>query len=438
MMFESEGVVFASKEDQVVSSTYGGDSSSESMSSYDDPVSFDLKKKSMTHPTEEVGQGYMSPSQMPSTREPSPMPSSREASPMPATREASPEPLWNNITPSAWIEDLVAHHNQAQYARAPRASSRERPFLLQQAVPAQPPAQPPAMVFFQSEEAHGMNAMFVPTSPVHLAPMSAVPQAYPQPMQFPAPLPCVHRATPLDVPAEQTVPSKSKRARKQKAVTPPSAATETRAAPPTSQGSDFLANISGDKKEALCEYIKDFMTKKGLTSPAGYLIVDVLSNLWRDLFTREDQSIGWQDGKQRFVSLLRSAPKHFEVIDKGLPQGTQRVAIRRDPSAKKGSAPAPVPQSGAAAETAAPAASPAAESPQEQPAAATELAAAEPDAPAAEETAPVATADLSATDEAEADAATSEGADRTDASVEEGSAAAPKKLSWADVVRCGK
>jgi hypothetical protein len=130
--------------------------------------------------------------------------------------------------------------------------------------------------------------------------------------------------------SEKTVQSKSKVARsktsKQKVVGQPKK-TET---PAPCMGDDFLKNISEQKREALCAYIYDLMTRKGLTSPAGYLVVDVISNVWRDMFTSDERAPSWAEGKQRFVSLFRSAPKYFEVLEKGLPAGTIRVAIRRN------------------------------------------------------------------------------------------------------------
>ena len=102
---------------------------------------------------------------------------------------------------------------------------------------------------------------------------------------------------------------------KTKAAAPPKAAAE----PPNLRDmlslSSEYADFNEEKREVLCEYIYSFMTGKGMDSPGGYLVVDVLSNVWRDLFSRYDPSMTWKVGKQRFITLLRSAPKYFEVLE---------------------------------------------------------------------------------------------------------------------------
>ena len=40
--------------------------------------------------------------------------------------------------------------------------------------------------------------------------------------------------------------------------------------------------MSAEQKEALCKYIYDVMLQKGFTSPDGYLLVDVLTEVWKD------------------------------------------------------------------------------------------------------------------------------------------------------------
>merc|ERR1719240_2413230 len=155
------------------------------------------------------------------------------------------------------------------------------------------------MVFFSPDHTHGMNPMFgvVTPNPIQHEPISAA-------AHMPLGMPLLHgplaSSAPVGMPAprqhylaehldpEQTVSSvqsKSKasrsKAQKQKVVQQ-SKKTET---PSTCKGDDFLKNLVEDKRETLCAYIYELMTAKGLTSPAGYLVVDVISNVWRDMFT---------------------------------------------------------------------------------------------------------------------------------------------------------
>ena len=112
---------------------------------------------------------------------------------------------------------------------------------------------------------------------------------------------------------------KSKAARpkgaKTKAAAPPKATAEPSNLREMLSPTTEYAHFDEEKREVLCEYIHNFMTGKGMDSPGGYLVVDVLSNVWRDLFSRYDPSMTWKIGKQRFITLLRSAPKYFEVLE---------------------------------------------------------------------------------------------------------------------------
>lgn len=492
------------KEDQAFSSSTCGGSSAESVSSYDDSERFDLKLKRKDSVEEVVSgrgklhlqgrRGYFSPcgwvshttaskgqdvDQMSS--EQLQMPSTRENSPMPRTREASPEPLWESYSFNPCIptiDDLLARHNQVQAHTQSNVheSSSDRPLLLcdlapsaaNPAVQVQPPAfgspdHGPGMVnlLFGPDQGLGMGAAFPmpnnlggmppPMQPPAMAPpphmlsgMPAMPLPYPTPMQFQALPQCIplEVAAPCKVLVDPNLQSKPKpaRAKKQKAAvhSKPSGTTESRQAPPT--GDDILKNMSEDKREALCEYIYLFMTKKGLTSPAGYLVVDVLSNVWREMFTQDDASTGWQIGKHRFISLLRSSPKYFDVLDKNLPQGTIRVAIRKDIGENSKTAPVSAPAQPASTPAPAAPAAPAladdsvAAAVAGQPAAAPELqvtaeSSSEKEAPVQEETQEM--PELSASETEAADCVAAKALDD-----QLRSEAAPMK-SWADVVRSG-
>ena len=102
---------------------------------------------------------------------------------------------------------------------------------------------------------------------------------------------------------------------KTKAAAPPKAAAEPPNLREMLSPTTEYAHFDEEKREVLCKYIHNFMTEKGMDSPGGYLVVDVLSNMWRDMFPRYDPSMAWQVGKQRFITLLRSAPKYFELLE---------------------------------------------------------------------------------------------------------------------------
>jgi hypothetical protein len=86
--------------------------------------------------------------------------------------------------------------------------------------------------------------------------------------------------------------------------------------------------MSAEQKEALCKYIFDFMVKKNFTSQEGYLIVDVFSEVWKDM---GDSAEGWRVAQHRFGHLLRSSPKQFRLFRRGI-----RVANQCGWFARKG------------------------------------------------------------------------------------------------------
>jgi hypothetical protein len=89
-----------------------------------------------------------------------------------------------------------------------------------------------------------------------------------------------------------------------------------------------LSKMSGDQKAALAKYIFDFMVKKGFTSPEGYLIVDVFSEVWKEM---GDSAEGWRVAQHRFGHLLRSSPQYFRLFRRGI-----RVANQCGWFARKG------------------------------------------------------------------------------------------------------
>jgi len=78
-----------------------------------------------------------------------------------------------------------------------------------------------------------------------------------------------------------------------------------------------------DSKDELAKTIFDMMIKKGLTSPQGYMLLDVLSEVWSDLGINfaegtSQQYIG-QVAQSRFCALLSCATQYFEVYSKDIP-----------------------------------------------------------------------------------------------------------------------
>jgi hypothetical protein len=78
---------------------------------------------------------------------------------------------------------------------------------------------------------------------------------------------------------------------------------------------DTFSTLSDDKKEALAKYIYDLMLEKEFTSPDGYLLVDVLAEVWKDM---GDGATGGRIAQHRFAELLRFAPQYFELFRKGI------------------------------------------------------------------------------------------------------------------------
>jgi hypothetical protein len=86
--------------------------------------------------------------------------------------------------------------------------------------------------------------------------------------------------------------------------------------------------MSDEQKEAICKYIYDVMVEKDFTSPDGYLIVDVFSEVWKDV---GDSVEGWRVARHRFADLLRSAPQYFRLFRRSI-----RVANQCGWFARKG------------------------------------------------------------------------------------------------------
>jgi hypothetical protein len=77
----------------------------------------------------------------------------------------------------------------------------------------------------------------------------------------------------------------------------------------------WLDTMPAEKKDALCKYIYSIMVQKSYTSPDGYLIVDIFTEVWKDM---SESSEGSKVAQQRFCELLRSAPQYFTLFRKSI------------------------------------------------------------------------------------------------------------------------
>lgn len=74
-------------------------------------------------------------------------------------------------------------------------------------------------------------------------------------------------------------------------------------------------NLSEDQKEALCKYVYDIMLQKKFTSQEGYLVVDVFSEVSKDMGVSVQS---WRVAQSRFDNLLQSAPQYFRLFRKSI------------------------------------------------------------------------------------------------------------------------
>jgi hypothetical protein len=81
-------------------------------------------------------------------------------------------------------------------------------------------------------------------------------------------------------------------------------------------GDGVIDNLSSDKKEVICKYIYDLMVQKKFTNPDGYLIIDVCSEVLKEMGESNAQS--WRTSQARFADLLRCAPQYFRLFRKSI------------------------------------------------------------------------------------------------------------------------
>jgi hypothetical protein len=231
-------------------------------------------------------------------------PSSDQAE-MPSTREPSPEPMWNKPNPQYGCE-YMPHYNQVQQVfLVPNKQVQEvKPvaMMLPQFVPiAGYPEQ--HRLSFSSQPG---DAYLMPTSMA------------PQPKQ--ASLASNAKPEPKTGSSKQREPkatSKQQEDVRSKAVSKGKGQGSKKANGKNrdKQPGDTFSNLSEEKKQALAKYIYDLMVENGFTSPDGYLLVDVLTEVWKDM---GDGASGGRIAQHRFAELLRVAPQYFELFRKGI------------------------------------------------------------------------------------------------------------------------
>lgn len=211
---------------------------------------------------------------------------------MPSTREPSPEPMWNQA--NQYGMEYIPNHNQV--------------FMIPRDFP-------------QVPKVHAATMMTLPNYQSHVAYNSRLEQ----PRQSMTPPPGDMMFVPTPLPSAPTEPNRPKTNSKKQEEVPRSKSSKdkgkeskkqkNKARGEASAKGDGINNMSEENKAALTTYIYEFMVKSGFTSPDGYLLVDVLAELWKEM---GDGSSGGRIAQHRFAELLRAAPQYFELFRKGI------------------------------------------------------------------------------------------------------------------------
>jgi hypothetical protein len=215
---------------------------------------------------------------------------SADHSAMPSTREPSPEPLWNQA--NQYGMEYVPSHKQV--------------FMIPRDFP-------------QVPNVHAGTMMTMPNYQPHVAY-----NRLEQPRQSMTP-PSGHMIVPTTLPSAPTEPNRPKTNSKKQEEVPRSKSSKDKGKESKKQKNkargeasvkvNGITNMSEENKAALTKYIYEFMVKSRFTSPDGYLLVDVLEELWKEM---GDGSSGGRIAQYRFAELLRAAPQYFELFRKGI------------------------------------------------------------------------------------------------------------------------
>jgi hypothetical protein len=222
---------------------------------------------------------------------------------MPSTREPSPEPMWNHKA-SHYAGEYLPQYNQVYFVPGKQV----------------PEPKPVTMMYptFAPHNEHPMQRLNPTTLPR---------DAFLMPPSMPS---ATHPTTASRATNVLLEPKTSSKQREPKTTSKPQEEVRSKSASKGKQGSkksnvktraeavgkgDTFSNLSDDKKQALAKYIYDLMLEKEFTSPDGYLLVDVLAEVWKDM---GDGATGGRIAQHRFAELLRFAPQYFELFRKGI------------------------------------------------------------------------------------------------------------------------
>lgn len=241
-----------------------------------------------------------------------------DRSDMPSTREPSPEP------PVRKAEECVAGEIQSYGRHFPSESSVEpqwwapqmqhkKPIVL---IVPKPMFVPYAMIEqnecvatpFPIETKLTSSAAHMQSSTPPLGQGPSLPQTNPLPScsMLPVSAPELKRKSPLTQ-DKQTAAGHTKQI-------------DNAVSSKRRQDVGLFDNLSTDKKEALCKYIYVLMVEKKFTGPEGYLLVDVFSEVMKEL-GHEGRCGGGEmrrGAEQRFSDLLTSAPTYFKIFRKSI------------------------------------------------------------------------------------------------------------------------
>lgn len=222
---------------------------------------------------------------------------------MPSTREPSPEPMWNN--PGHYAGEYIPQYNQMYLMPGQQVPEQKGVAMMQY----------PNFVPIAPRNEHPMQRLH-PTTPqgdMFLMP-TALPSATHAPRASnakPEPKTSSKQREPKNASKQpEEVRSKTSKGKGQGSR---KANAKTRAE--VAANGDTFSNLSDEKKQVLGKYIYDLMLEKEFTSPDGYLLVDVLAEVWKHM---GDGATGGRIAQHRFAELLRSAPQYFELFRKGI------------------------------------------------------------------------------------------------------------------------
>jgi hypothetical protein len=264
---------------------------------------------------------------------------------MPSTREPSPEPLWRDaFQDNQWTEAHFAEQIQEQGQR-PRMASLEppaqweslnptaqQPYTMMMLLVPKPVFLPPTQLAAPSANVVPMTHSGVPAFPLQTSTSSSahVPGG---PPVVTTELAATQRKPP---PASSMPPAQAPEQKEQKAQT----AASKRAGNAKTRGNDKSAgkaksagnaktngnaksssainSMSDGQKDALCKFIYDVMLQKEFTNPDGYLLVDVFTEVWKDVGDTGGEREGWRVAQYRFADLLRAAPQYFRLFRRSI------------------------------------------------------------------------------------------------------------------------